>query len=133
MSNEHEHYAIMRDLESFGTPGRLAKLIRFSMNRIGWIILPLILLIYSLSPELEAKGIGVFVLLFVYLAYQLVIEHLQWRQREFYETKRARFVRIQIRLIMASVLIYLTGGAQSYFWFFYLWSLGSAALISYYI
>ena len=91
-----------------------------------WLLLPVVLGVYLLSPDLQAQGKGIVVWLIAYAAYLLALEAFS-RAQYLYNTAAFRMVRIQLMAVLGSILIMLTGGANSYFWFVYFRSLFAAA------
>lgn len=91
-----------------------------------WLLVPLVLGVYLLSPDLRNRGPWVYVWLAAYVVYLAVLEVFSWT-RKFYETPTFRMIRIQVMVFLGSALIFLTGGEKSYFWFIYLWSLFASA------
>lgn len=93
---------------------------------VKWLLVPFVWGVYLLSPDLRARGIWIYTWLVVYLVYLVVLEVLS-RVWKLYETPVFRMIRIQVMAFFGSALIILTGGAESCFWFVYLWSLFAVA------
>ncbi len=108
--------------------GKERELIRIVVTYTGWLLLLFVWVIYLLSPELRAREAWIYRWLSAYLAYQIVVTTLGRIMKRFYETPGVRMARIQVMMFLASALVLLTGGAESYFWFVYLLPLLAAAL-----
>jgi len=104
------------------------RLVRFVVTYTGWLLLFFVWGIYLLSSELRARGPLIYGWLLVHLAYQIVLEMLSRAKKKSYETPGFRMARTQVMLFLGSALVLLTGGAESYFWFVYLWPLFASAL-----
>ena len=104
------------------------KLIRFVVAYIGWFLWFFVCVIYLVSPDVRARGPWILGWLLLCLAYLVVREVLSRTKEEFYETSLFRIVRIQVVVFLGSALLWMTDGAESYFWFIYLWPLVASAL-----
>ena len=108
--------------------GREWRLIHSVVAYTGWLILFFVGGVCLISPEVRAKGSWILGWLSFCLAYLVALEVISRTKVEFYETSLFRMVRIQIVGFLGSALLWITGGAESYFWFIYLWSLIASAL-----
>jgi GAF domain-containing protein len=108
--------------------GKERELIRFVVTYTGWLLLLFVWGVYLLSPELRAREAWIYGWLSVYLVYQIVVTTLGRVMKKLYETPGVRMARIQVMMGLASALVLLTGGAESYFWFVYLLPLLASAL-----
>ena len=102
-------------------------LIRLVVSYAGWFLLLFVGAVYVLSLELRQNEFGMLLWLSAYFLYLVSLELISRTKANLYETTAFRMARIQIMLFFGSVLLYLTGGAESYFWFFYLWPLFATA------
>jgi GAF domain-containing protein len=91
-----------------------------------WFVIPLVLVITLLLPSLRTHLGWVCAWLALYTTYLVVLEILS-RTKKSYETQWFRLVRIRLMAVLGSILIALTGGTSSPFWFIYLWSLFAGA------
>ncbi len=108
--------------------GREWRLVHFSVTYIGWFLLLFVYAAYLVSSEVRARGPWVLGWLLSCLVYLVVREVFSRTKRELYGTSQFRMVRIQIVVFLGSALLWMTGGAESYFWFIYLWPLFASAL-----
>jgi GAF domain-containing protein len=95
---------------------------------LGWILAPFVLVVSLLSQELQHTWPKIGLWLLVYVLYQFVLEILGKYVKRAYEAPFFRMGRIQIMVIMGGALVFLTGGAPSYFWFVFLWPLLASSL-----
>ena len=130
MKNDRVNTGVKPILKSLsaGEKGKEWELIRFVVVHAGWFLMLFVWGVYLLSPELRARRLWIYGWLSVYLAYQVVLEALSRAKKMFYNTPGFRMARIQIMAFLESVLLLLTGGAESYFWFVYLLPLFASAL-----
>ena len=108
--------------------GREWRLIRSVVAYTGWLILFFVCGVCLISPEVRVRGPWILGWLSFCLAYLVALEVISRTRVEFYETSRFRMLRIQLVALLGSTLLWITGGAESYFWFIYLWSLIASAL-----
>lgn len=119
--------AIFKSLRMVGD-GEDWRLIDLVVTYTGWFLLLFVLVIYLLSPELRTRDRWMYGWVLAYVIYHVVLEVLRRTRKKLYETPGFRMVRIQVVLVLVSVLLILTGGSQSYFWFIYLLPLFASAL-----
>ena len=108
--------------------GREWRLIHSVVAYTGWLILFFVCGVCLISPEVRTRGSWILGWLSFCLAYLVALEVLSRTRWVLYETSPFRMVRIQIVVFLGSALLWMTGGAESYFWFIYLWSLIATAL-----
>ena len=108
--------------------GREWRLIRFVVAYTGWLILFFVCGVCLISPEVRARGSWILGWLSFCLAYLAALEVLSRTKEKLYETFLFRMVRIQVVMSLGSALLWMTGGAESHFWFVYLWPLFASAL-----
>ena len=108
--------------------GKEWRLIRFVAAEIGWFLLLFVCAVYFISPETNTRNSWFIGWLLGCLAFLVALEVLSRIKGEFYETSLFRIIRIQVAVFLGSALLWMTGGAESYFWFIYLWPLVASAL-----
>ena len=93
-----------------------------------WFLIPSVVVISLLSPDFRSHLVWICVWLrSVRRLISLCWGKILSRTEKSYETRGFRLVRIHLMAIFGSILIALTGGAASPFWFIYLWSLFAGA------
>jgi GAF domain-containing protein len=105
-----------------------SSLVRFVVAYTQWLLLFFVGGIYFLSPELRERGPWIYVWLLSYIMYLIVLGVLSRTKRKFYETPLFQMTRIQLVALLGSALLFVSGGAESYFWFIYMWPLFALAL-----
>jgi GAF domain-containing protein len=108
--------------------GRSWALVHTVVAYTGWLLLLIVVALTLLSPDLRTDPSRICAWLLAYLGYELVLEILSRTRKTLYETAGFRLIRIQIMMLFGSVLVFLTGGTGSLFWFVYLWPLFATAL-----
>ncbi|MBN1934171.1 MAG: GAF domain-containing protein, partial [Anaerolineae bacterium] len=94
---------------------------------LKWLLLPFVLVIYWLSPDSHRQGAMVYWWALCYLVYLILLEIISKANNPLYSKPSLQMVRIQAMILFGTTLVILTDGAESRFWFVYLWSLFSAA------
>lgn len=109
----------LRVASSLKAMDRMPVPLRLIIRYTGWILLAFVLLIFALpgEPLFDSK---VYWWLGAYLVYQSTVSFLGRKKSRLYETSWLRMIRIQTNIAFMSSLVYITSGAQSYFWFAYL-------------
>ena len=94
----------------------------------GWLLAVFVAVVYLVSGEPLVAHPEVLWWLGVYVAYQAILMVLSRYKRGLYETPLFRMVRIQLTAVFSTILVWLTGGSQSPFWYVYLWPIFAAAI-----
>lgn len=106
------------------TPGSSSGGAELIVGSATWLVILSVLIMYVasliLGPERPFQKNNLLVpWVLAYIIYSLILRQLALNNPGEYESTRFRWLRIEINIIMITILILITSGAESPFWVFY--------------